>query len=72
LDYKTSSYSEKEAAAPKIKRQMVSGTMSYILYNPETKKWALITDEQVDELSNMYHLKKYGVSIDDDLFTFKG
>jgi hypothetical protein len=71
LDKKVNSYKEIEAAAPVMKRQRVNEKMTYILQNPKTLKWAVISDEQVEELNNLYHIAKYGVSADEDPFTFK-
>ena len=71
IDRKVNSYSEIEAACPVIKRQYVNGKLAHILQNPETLKYAVISDEQVEELNNLYHIAKYGVSIDDDPFVFK-
>jgi hypothetical protein len=56
---------------PAMKRQRVEGKIAYILQNPETLKWVAITDEQADELNNLHHIAKYGVSVNDDPFTFK-
>lgn len=71
LDRKVNSNKEIEAAAPVMKRQRVNGKMTYILQNPETLKWAVISDEQVGELSNLYNVAKSGVSADEDEFLFK-
>jgi len=54
-----------------MKRQRVNGKMAYIIKNPETGKWAAITDEQADELNNLYHVARYGMTPDDDIFTLK-
>jgi hypothetical protein len=71
LDRKVNSSKEFEAVCPVIKRQRVSGKMCYILQNPETLKFAVITDEQMNELNEMFHIAKYGVSVNDDPFMFK-
>lgn len=68
LDRKVNSPKEVEAACPIMKRQRVNDKMTYILLNPETLKWAVISDEQVEELNNMYNVAKYG---ENDQFIFK-
>ena len=68
LDRKVNSLKEIEAAFPVMKRQRVN---VWTLQNPETKKWAVISEEQVEELSNLYMLKKYGVNVDDNPFILK-
>jgi len=68
LDRKVNSLKEIEAAFPVMKRQRVN---VWTLQNPETKKWAVISEEQVEELSNLYMLKKYGVNVDDNPFLLK-
>jgi len=71
LDREKNSYEEIEAACPVIKRQRVNDKLVYILQNPDTQKWAVITEEQVEELSDLYMLKKNGVSPDEDPFVLK-
>ena len=71
LDRSVNSYKEIEAAAPVMKRQRVDGKMTYILQNPETLKWAILSDEQVEELNNLYNIAKTGLSVDEDPFLFK-
>ena len=71
LDRKVNSSKEFEAVCPVIKRQRVSGKMCYILQNPESLKFAVITELQVDELNEFYHFAMTGISIDDDPFIFK-
>jgi len=71
LDRKVNSFKEIEAACPVIKRQRVNEKMCYILQNPETLKFAVISDEQVEELNNLYNIAKTGMSIDEDPFLFK-
>jgi len=71
LDRKVNSVKEIEAACPVIKRQRVNEKMCYILQNPETLKFAVISDEQVEELNNLYNIAKTGMSIDEDPFLFK-
>ena len=65
------SYDEIERACPVFKRAIINDKLTWILQNPENKKWAVITEEQVDELSNLYMLKKNGVSPDEDPFILK-
>ena len=71
LDRKINSYNEIEAACPVMKRTRLNDELVWILQNPETKKWAVISEEQVDELNNLYMLKKNGISADDDPFILK-
>lgn len=71
LDRKVNSFKEIEAACPVMKRQRVNEKMTYILQNPETLKWAVISDEQVEDLNNLYNAAKYGVSANEDPFLFK-
>ena len=71
LDRKVNSHKEIEATCPVIKRQNVNGKMTHILQNPETLKFAVISDDQVKELNNLYCIAKYGESADDDQFIFK-
>lgn len=71
LDRKVNSYKEIQVAAPVMKRQIVNGKMEWILQNPESSKWAVISTEEVDELNNMYNIAQYGVSADNDPFAFK-
>ena len=42
-----------------------------ILQNPDTQKWVVIKDEEVEELNNLYMLKKHGVSPANDPFILK-
>ncbi|MDD2260698.1 MAG: hypothetical protein PHC31_01105 [Clostridia bacterium] len=71
LDRNVNSYKEIEDSAPALKRQRVNEKMTYILQNPETLKWAVISDEQVEELNNLYNIAKTGLSVDEDPFLFK-
>jgi len=71
LDRNVLSYKEIEDSAPALKRQRVNEKMTYILQNPETLKWAVISDEQVEELNNLYNIVKTGYSVDEDPFLFK-
>jgi len=71
LDRKVNSYKEIEAASPVMKRQRVNGEMAWILQNPETLKWAVISEAEMEELNNAFHVAKYGVSVNDDPFTFQ-
>ena len=71
LDRKINSYNEIEAACPVMKRTRLNDELVWILQNPDTKKWAVITEEQVDELSDLYMLKKNGISPDEDPFILK-
>ena len=71
LDRKVNSYKEIEDSKPVMKRQRVNEKMTYILQNPETLKWAVISDEQVEELNNLYNIAKIGLSVDEDPFLFK-
>ena len=71
LDRNVLSYKEIEDSAPALKRQRVNEKMTYILQNPETLKWAVISDEQVEELNNLYNIAKTGLSVDEDPFLFK-
>lgn len=71
LDRKVNTYAEIEAAKPVMKRQLVNAKMTYILQNPETLKWVAISDEQVEELNNLYNIVKTGFSVTDDPFMFK-
>ena len=70
LDRKVNGYKEIEAACPVIKRQRVNDKMTYILQNPETLKFAVVSNEQVEELNNLFNDKKYGVSASNDMFIF--
>lgn len=56
---------------PKMKRQFINGKMTWILQNPESLKWAVISEEQMEEINNLCHKAKYGTSIDDDPFILK-
>lgn len=71
LDRKVNGYKEIEAAAPVMKRQKINEKMTWILQNPETLKWAVISEAEMEELNNSFHVAKYGVSVNDDPFTFK-
>ena len=71
LDRNVNSYKEIEDSKPVMKRQRVNEKMTYILQNPETLKWAVISDEQVEELNNLYNIAKTGFSVDEDPFLFK-
>ena len=71
LDREINSYNEIERACPVFKRAIINDKLTWILQNPETKKWAVITEEQVEELNNLYMLKKNGVSPDEDPFILK-
>ena len=55
-----SSYEEKNAACPVLKRQRVDSKMTWILQNPETKKWVAITDEEMESLNEQYNAAKLG------------
>ena len=71
LDREINSYNEIERACPVFKRAIINDKLKWILQNPETKKWAVITEEQVEELNHLYMLKKNGVSPDEDPFILK-
>ena len=71
LDREINSYNEIERACPVIKRAIINDKLKWILQNPETKKWAVITEEQIEELNHLYMLKKNGVSPDEDPFILK-
>jgi hypothetical protein len=71
LDRKVNSLKEIEAAFPVMKRQRVNDELVWILQNPETKKWAVISEDQVNELNDLYMLKKYGVKVEDNPFILK-
>lgn len=71
LDRKVNSHKEIEAACPVMKMHRVNGKMTWILQNPETLKWAVISDAQMEELNNAFHVAKYGVSVNDDPFILK-
>ena len=71
LNREINSYNEIEAACPVMKRTRLNDELVWILQNPATKKWAVITEEQVEELSNLYMQKKNGVSPDEDPFILK-
>lgn len=62
---------EKNGYEPVIKRQVVNGKMEWIVKNPETSKFAVVTSDEVDILNNAYHVAKYGISVDDDPFLLK-
>ena len=62
---------EKNGYEPVIKRQIVNRKMEWILKNPETGKFAVITEGEVDELNNLYHIAKTGMSVEEDPFLFK-
>lgn len=70
LDRKVNSYNEIKAAYPVVKKQRVNGEMTWILQNPETLKWTVISEAEMEELNNAFHVAKYGVSVNDDPFTF--
>lgn len=71
IDRKVNSYKEIEAACPRMKQvHTEDGRFVWALQNPETLKWVEISEAEVDELSNLYHIAKYGISIDDDPFMF--
>ena len=59
---------EKTGYEPVIKRQVVNGKMEWIVKNPETGKFAVISSEDVDLLNNAFHIAKYGMSVNDDPF----
>ena len=71
LNKEINSYNEIERACPVFKRAIINDKPVWILQNPQTKKWAVITEEQVEELNNLYMLKKNGVSPDEDPFILK-
>lgn len=71
LDRNVNSYKEIEAACPVIKRQRVNGEMAWILQNPETLKWVVISETEMEELNNSFHVAKYGVSVNDNPFIFQ-
>ena len=71
LDRKVNSLKEIEAACPIMKRTNVNEKRVWILQNPETKKWAVISEDQVNELNDLYMLKKYGVKVEDNPFILK-
>ena len=62
---------EKNGYEPIIKRQVVNGKMEWIVKNPETSKFAVVTSDEVDILNNAYHVAKHGISVDDDPFLLK-
>ena len=59
---------EKNGYEPIIKRQVVNGKMEWIVKNPETGKFAVVTSEEVDVLNNAFHNAKYGMAVNDDPF----
>ena len=59
---------EKTGYEPVIKRQVVNGKMEWIVKNPETSKFAVISSEEVDVLNNAFHIAKNGMSVNDDPF----
>lgn len=67
LDRKVNSYKEIEASTPVMKRQIVNGEMTWILQNPETLKWVVISENEMNELNNLFWVKKTGNTPDDDL-----
>ena len=71
LNREINSYNEIEAACPVMKRTRLNDELVWILQNPATKKWVVITEEQVEELNNLYMLKKNGASPDEDPFILK-
>lgn len=62
---------QSEGYEPVMKKTNVNGKMAWILKNPETLKWAVISNDEMEELNNLHHISKYGVSVEDDIFTFK-
>ena len=62
---------EIEAACPIMKRTNVNEKRVWVLQNPETKKWAVISEDQVNELNDLYMFKKYGVKVEDNPFILK-
>ena len=62
---------EKNGYEPIIKRQVVTGKMEWIVKNPETGKFAVISSEEVDILNDMYHVAKTGMSVNEDPFLLK-
>ena len=62
---------EKNVYEPVIKRQVVNGKMEWIVKNPETGKFAVVTSEEVDVLNNAFHSAKYGMSVNDDPYLLK-
>ena len=62
---------EKNGYEPVIKRQVVNGKKEWIVKNPETNKFAVITSDDVDILNNAFHVAKYGMPVDDDPFLLK-
>jgi len=68
IDREKMSYFEIEKLCPVIKRAHVKGydRMQNLLLNPETQKWAIISDEEVEELNNLYELKKRGYTPEND------
>ena len=71
LNREINSFKEIDRACPVFKKAIINDKLVWILQNPETKKWAVITEEQVDELSDLYMLKKNGISPDEDPFILK-
>ena len=71
IDRKKNSYNEIEAACPVMKRTRLNDELVWILQNPETKKWAVISEDQVNELNDLYMFKKYGVKVEDNPFILK-
>ena len=71
LDREINSYNEIERACPVFKRAIYNDKLVWILQNPDTKKWAVITEKEVEELSDLYYTKKNGVSPDEDPFILK-
>ena len=71
LDREINSYNEIERACPVFKQTIINDKRVWILQNPDTKKWAVVTEEQVDKLNNLYMLKKNGISPDEDPFILK-
>ena len=70
LDRTVNTYSELEAGCPVIKKQRVNEKMCWLLQNPETLKFAIITEDQVNEINNLYNIAKTGKSIEEDPFLF--
>lgn len=70
LNREVDNYKDIESSCPRMKRQIVNGKMSWILQNPETLTWAIISEDEVKELNNLYHIAKYGITQNDDPFLF--
>lgn len=70
LDRNINSLKEIDANSPVMKRQRVNEKMEWILQNPDTLKWAVVTAEDVDDLNDLFNVKKTGRSIPNDQFMF--